>query len=59
MFLPFITLHPGAQALIDLLRYFAFVIAEGDWKNDWLTHLPVDLAPHVEVVGHFIAGILF
>lgn len=59
MFLPFIAQHPGAKDLLYLLRYLAFVIVEGDPLNDWLTHLPVDLAPHVEVVGDFIAGILF
>jgi hypothetical protein len=58
--LPFIaTLHPGAQDLFDLMRYFAFVVVEGDWANDWLTHLPSDLAPHVMVIGEWMAGILF
>ena len=59
MYLPFLTLHPGAGDLIDLARYFAIVITDGDYLNDWLTHLPTELAPHVQEVGWFVASILF
>lgn len=45
--------------LLDLFRYFAIVVLDGDHMNDWLTHLPADVAPAVQTVGQFIAGILF
>ena len=58
-FLPFVTQYSDLGDLIDMARYFAIVITDGDWLNDWLTHLPTELAPHVIEVGKFIAGILF
>lgn len=45
--------------LLNLLRYLAIVITDGDWLNDWLTHLPADIAPAVQTVGQFIASQLF
>lgn len=50
--LPFIV---DGTHLLDLVRYFAIVITDGDWANDWLTHLPTTIRPAVEIVGQFIA----
>jgi hypothetical protein len=45
--------------LLDLFRYFAFVVIDGDYLNDWLTHLDPSIADAAQTIGIFIAGILF
>jgi hypothetical protein len=47
----------GLQDLIDLIKYFAFTISEGDYLNDWLTHLPPDLADAARVIGEWLANL--
>jgi hypothetical protein len=41
--------------MIDILRYLMVVLVDGDWLNDWLTHVPAELQPHLLEVGKFIA----
>ena len=36
-------------------RYFAIVIEDGDWLNDWLTHMPVMIRPLIAAIGQLIA----
>ena len=55
MYLPLIK---STSDLLSLLRYLAIVITDGDYLNDWLTHLPSDVAPHVMEVGKFIATLI-
>lgn len=38
-----------------LVHYFAAVLADGDYLNDWLTHLPMMLRPVVEMLGWLVA----
>jgi hypothetical protein len=45
--------------LLNLLRYFSFVIVDGDWANDWLTHLDPSIAEAAQTIGQFISSILF
>lgn len=44
--------------LLDLLRYFAIIVLEGDWANDWLTHLPEHIRPETMELGKYLAAIL-
>ena len=48
--------HLG-QILVDLGRYLTFTITEGDYLNDWLSHLPSFLRPAVLAIGTII-GVL-
>lgn len=41
--------------LMDLLRYFAAVVIDGDWLNDWLTYLPEAIQPDIIEMGKAIA----
>jgi hypothetical protein len=41
--------------MIDILRYLLVVVVEGDWANDWLTHLDPSIAPTVMEFGKLIA----
>lgn len=41
-----------------LVQYLAFVLVEGDWLNDWLTHLPIIYQPLVRGIGQAIAMVL-
>lgn len=44
---------------MDALReYFGIVVSDGDWLNDWLTHLPEFLRPIVAMVGYLLSLIL-
>lgn len=45
--------------LLNLARYLAIVITDGDYLNDWLSHLPVEIQGSVQDVGYWIAGLLF
>lgn len=40
-----------------LVYYFAAVLADGDYLNDWLTHLPTMLRPIVEMLGYVLATV--
>lgn len=43
------------NALIPLLKYFAVVLTDGDWMNDWITHLPLEIHDCTQQLGHWIA----
>lgn len=55
MYLP---LLKQANDLLNLLRYVAFTLSEGDYLNDWLTHLPAGWQPVVLEIGKQLAEIL-
>jgi len=48
----------GFKAFIDILsslgKYFMAVFEDGDYFNDWLSHLPDVLQGPVAAIGHFI-----
>ena len=44
--------------LMAFLKYLAIVATDGDWANDWLTHVPASVAPHLEAVGQWLALLL-
>jgi hypothetical protein len=46
------------RILIPLARYLAAVLDDGDYLNDWLTHLPVSMAVAVQTLGELIARIV-
>lgn len=45
------------QILVDLGRYFLVVVQDGEYLNDWLTHLPAPIRFAVEIVGRLIATV--
>jgi hypothetical protein len=48
-------IHPETYALA---RYFALVVGDGDWLNDWRTHLPVAVRGLVTFFGWIVASVL-
>ena len=40
---------------MNLIRYFAFCVWAGDWQNDFLTELPVEVHAFVMGMGQAIA----
>lgn len=44
--------------LLAFLKYISVVVVEGDWANDWITHLPEWVQPHLAEVGKFLATII-
>lgn len=42
--------------LISLIRYFAAVVEDGDYRNDWLTHLPLEIVDATRTLGEWLAG---
>jgi hypothetical protein len=48
----------SANDLLILLRYLAFTISEGDWLNDWLTHLPETWRPTLIEIGKQLAQLM-
>lgn len=45
--------------LISLVRYFTFTMHEGDWLNDWLTHLWPIMQPACAFLGRIIAAVQY
>jgi phage-related protein len=45
-----------ANSLGGLIGYFRFVIQDGDYLNDFLTHLPDSIQPIVKSIGELISG---
>lgn len=43
---------------MSLLYYFIGIIQDGDYLNDWLTHLPTILQPIILAIGHILATML-
>ena len=41
--------------LLALLHYFGAIQTDGDWLNDWLSHMDADVAELAQAVGHFLA----
>jgi len=41
-----------------LARYFAAILQDGDYANDWLTHLPRAMRALVRSTGHAVADAL-
>lgn len=40
------------------ITYFLAVLTDGDWQNDWRTHLPRIIRPLIEGIGHILAAIV-
>lgn len=40
------------------INYITFVIEDGDWLNDWLTHIPETVRLYVRIVGYILAKLL-
>lgn len=38
-----------------LIAYLAAILADGDYTNDWLTHLPHIIRPYVLFVGYLVS----
>ena len=43
--------------LLDLLRYLSYVVVDGDWLNDWLSHLPAGMESYAIEMGKAVAQI--
>jgi hypothetical protein len=41
-----------------IVEYFRIVIEDGDWLNDWLTHLPENVRAIVSWIGYLIAMLI-
>lgn len=52
-----INLDGIADAFQSLGKYIGAVLEDGDYLNDWITHLPEPIQPAVEAIGKFIAGL--
>jgi len=48
-------LIPIAQLLSAIRDYVLAILDDGDYLNDWLTHIPASLQPLMLVIGHLIA----
>lgn len=46
------------NGLMSLARYFAIVFKEGDYLNDFLTHLPESIQPIIKSIGQFIDAVM-
>lgn len=44
--------------IASVVRYFYFVALDGDYMNDWLTHLPAIIRPLIMSIGHLISLLL-
>jgi len=52
------TLTDLSVGLYSLGQYFVAVVEDGDYMNDWLTHLPESIRPAVEGLGQLTAAVL-
>jgi hypothetical protein len=43
--------------LLNLLRYLSYVVVDGDWLNDWLTHMPAGMEPYAIEMGKAVQAI--
>ena len=48
----------GMDLVWAIFYYLYFVVADGDWLNDWLTHMPMWLRPIMEYIGKVIDALL-
>ncbi len=44
-----------AQVSDAIHAYFAYILLDGDYLNDWLTHIPSFLRAFLLVVGQLLA----
>lgn len=42
------------DAFQAIRHYLHYVRLDGDWANDWLTHIPVIIRPFIEAIGHLL-----
>lgn len=49
------TLMQQSEVLDAVEQYIIAVFADGDWANDFLTHLPECGRPLIEIAGHALA----
>lgn len=47
-----------ARTVINLGRYVAALVQDGDYLNDWLTHLPASMRPAVETAGRLTVALI-
>lgn len=40
---------------ITIARYLLHVTQDGDYLNDWLTHMPAQLADAMTIIGYIVA----
>ena len=57
LLLPIIKGATDMAMLLDLIRYFAFVVVDGDYLNDWVTHLPAGMVEPVIEMGKAVAQV--
>lgn len=43
---------------MSFILYIVEILQDGDYENDWLTHLPAILRPLIWSLGRFLATIL-
>jgi hypothetical protein len=41
--------------LISMIKYFAAIVVDGDYLNDWVTHLPEVIRPDIIEMGQALA----
>lgn len=41
-----------------IINYLTHVIEDGDELNDWLTHMPVEIRPIMQLIGFVIQLVL-
>lgn len=44
--------------LIAFIRHITAILDDGEWKSDWLSHLPPALAATAEVWGHALSRLI-
>jgi hypothetical protein len=44
--------------MIAFILYLGAVVTDGDWRNDWLGHLPPVVWPVVAWVGAIVARVI-
>ena len=42
---------------MQYIMYLLIVLTDGDYLNDWLTHMPADVATYAEVIGRFVSTV--
>ena len=55
IYLPWIENGRMNEIAHSILRYITVVMQDGDYLNDWLTHMPSELATAIVIVGQYLA----
>jgi hypothetical protein len=59
MFIPFLKVFNAYDLQVyAFIRYIAHCLCDGDWMNDWLTYLPVEIADAAMIIGEWIENII-